>query len=77
MNRIFMLFFCVLLVISIITFLAKRKSMPPKQQGIIFALYGLTIGLLVCLQLQYNQILPFGHLSTYIAPLKNWIERWM
>ncbi|MFP3392839.1 hypothetical protein [Brevibacillus sp. SIMBA_040] len=77
MNRIFMLFFCVMLGISIITFLVKRKSMLPKQQGIIFTLYGLTIGLMVCLQLQYNQILPFGLLTTYIAPLKNWIERWM
>jgi len=77
MNRIFMLLFCLLLVISIITFLVNRKNMPPRQQAIIFTLYGLTIGLMVCLQLQYNQILPFDYLSTYISPLKNWIERWM
>ncbi|KNB72659.1 hypothetical protein [Brevibacillus reuszeri] len=75
MNRIFLLIFCGLLIVSVLMFLRKRKRMPRKQQVIIFILYGCTIAFVVCLQLQYNQILPFGRLSLYVSPLKRWIEQ--
>lgn len=77
MNRIFLLVFYLLIAISVIRFLVKRKTMPAKQQSIIFILYTLTIGLLICLQYQYNEMLPFQHLSTFFSPLKRWVEQLM
>ncbi|MGG1661494.1 hypothetical protein [Brevibacillus sp. NRS-1366] len=77
MNRVFLLVFGLLLGISVIHFLVKRKTMPPKQQSIIFILYTLTIALLVCLQYQYNELLPFRHLASFFSPLKRWIEQMM
>lgn len=77
MNRIFLIVFCLFLAISVITFLFKRKTMPAKQQSIIFVLYALTIVFLICLQYQYNEMLPFQHLSTFFSPLKRWIEQLM
>lgn len=76
MNRLFLIIYCLMLSISLIRFLLKKKSMPAKQQWVMTTLYALTIVFLFALQYQYHQMLPTGHLLNLLTSrVKLWVDQ--
>lgn len=76
MNRLFLLSFCLMLIVSLIEFIIGRNKMEGKQKRVISIFYVLTSVFLIALQFQYNQMLPTGYLLNYLSPqIKMWIDQ--
>ncbi|MBG9945027.1 hypothetical protein ABE237_14730 [Brevibacillus formosus] len=78
MNRIFLVFFVFMLLLSLGEFILKRKSMDGRQQRVIFIFYTLTIICLIALQFQYYQILPTSNIMNIFSPhVKRWVDQFV
>lgn len=76
MNRLFLLFYCAILIVNLISFLRRRKLMPVKQQIVMSVLYGFTIFFFVILQFQQTKLLPIGHFLNILSPrIKMWVDQ--
>ncbi|WJQ79481.1 hypothetical protein [Brevibacillus brevis] len=78
MNRIFLVFFVLMLILSFGEFILKRKGMDGRQQGVIVIFYTLTIVCLIALQFQYYQVLPTSRIMNLFSPyVKRWVEQFI
>ncbi|UED77267.1 hypothetical protein [Brevibacillus sp. DP1.3A] len=78
MNRIFLIFFISMLVLSFGEFIMKRKAMDGRQQRVIAIFYVLTILCLIALQFQYYQVLPTSNLMNFLSPhVKWWVDQFV
>ncbi|GAB1529252.1 MULTISPECIES: hypothetical protein [Brevibacillus] len=78
MNRIFLVFFVLMLILSFGEFILKRKGMDGRQQGVIVIFYTLTIVCLIALQFQYYQVLPTSRIMNMFSPyVKRWVEQFI
>lgn len=78
MNRIFLVFFVFMLLLSIGEFILKRKGMDGRQQRVIVIFYTLTIVFLIALQFQYYQILPTSNIMNMFSPyVKRWVDQFV
>lgn len=78
MNRLFLLIYCSILILNLISFFRRRKLMPVKQQAVMSVLYGFTIFFLVMLQFQQTKLLPIGHFLNILSPrIKTWVDQWL
>ncbi|MBW5467621.1 hypothetical protein GPJ61_07005 [Brevibacillus formosus] len=78
MNRIFLVFYVCMLVLSFGEFILKRKGMDGRQQGVIVIFYSLTIVCLIALQFQYYQVLPTSRIMNMFSPyVKRWVEQFI
>lgn len=76
MNRIFLVFFVLMMLLSLGEFIMKRKGMEAKQKRVIIVFYVLTIVCFVSLQFQYYQVLPTNNLMNMLSPyVKQWVDR--
>lgn len=75
MNRLFLIVYIVVLVISIASFLLKRKRIPGKQKIVMYILYGFTVIFLILLQLQQKRQIPIDdYLNVFSPHIKSWID---
>lgn len=78
MNRIFLIFFISMLLLSFGEFILKRKGMDGRQQRVIAIFYVLTILCLIALQFQYYQVLPTSNLMNFLSPrVKWWVDQFV
>ncbi|MFA4132462.1 MULTISPECIES: hypothetical protein [Brevibacillus] len=78
MNRIFLVFFIFMLILSIGEFILKRKGMDGRQRGVIVIFYTLTIVCLIALQFQYYQMLPTSSIMNIFSPhVKRWLDQFV
>ncbi|TQR36404.1 hypothetical protein [Brevibacillus brevis] len=78
MNRIFLVFFIFMLILSIGEFILKRKGMDGRQRGVIVIFYTLTIVCLIALQFQYYQMLPTSSIMNIFSPhVKRWLVQFV
>ncbi|CAI8790798.1 Group-specific protein [Brevibacillus sp. IT-7CA2] len=78
MNRIFLVFFVFMLLLSFGEFILKRKGMDGRQQRVIVIFYTLTIVFLIALQFQYYQVLPTSNLMNFLSPhVKRWVDQFV
>ncbi|GEC88212.1 MULTISPECIES: hypothetical protein [Brevibacillus] len=78
MNRIFLVFFVFMLILSFGEFILKRKGMDGRQQRVIVIFYTLTIAFLIALQFQYYQLLPTSHIMNILSPyVKRWVDQFV
>ncbi|OUQ88004.1 hypothetical protein B5G50_13470 [Brevibacillus brevis] len=78
MNRIFLVFFIFMLILSIGEFILKRKGMDGRQRGVIVIFYTLTIVCLIALQFQYYQMLPTSSVMNIFSPhVKRWLDQFV
>ncbi|TKI54872.1 hypothetical protein E8L90_05105 [Brevibacillus antibioticus] len=78
MNRIFLVFFVFMLLLSIGEFILKRKGMDGRQQRVIVIFYTLTIIFLFALQFQYYQVLPTSNFMNIFSPhVKRWMDQFV
>lgn len=78
MNRIFLVFFVLMLILSFGEFILKRKGMDGRQQGVIVIFYTLTIVCLIALQFQYYQVFPTSRIMNMFSPyVKRWVEQFI
>ncbi len=78
MNRIFLVFFVFMLLLSIGEFILKRKGIDGRQQRVIVIFYTLTIVCLIALQFQYYQVLPASNIMNIFSPyVKRWVDQFV
>ncbi|MFG0214213.1 hypothetical protein ACFU8X_14000 [Brevibacillus porteri] len=78
MNRVFLIFFIAMLLLSFGEFIMKRKGMDGRQQRVIAIFYVLTILCLIALQFQYYQVLPTSNLMNFLSPhVKWWVDQFV
>lgn len=78
MNRIFLVFFVAMLLLSFGEFILKRKGMEGRQKRVIAIFYTLTIACLIALQFQYYQVLPASHIMNILSPyVKQWVDQFV
>jgi len=74
MNRLFLLFYCVVFIVRLTAFLRGRKRLPGKQQLVMSIMYGLTILFFAMLQFQQAELIPIGRFLNVLAP---WVKMWV
>ncbi|MGK5507401.1 hypothetical protein [Brevibacillus formosus] len=78
MNRVFLVFFVFMLLLSIGEFILKRRGMDGRQQRVIVIFYTLTIVCLIALQFQYYQVLPASNIMNIFSPyVKRWVDQFV
>ncbi|KMZ40341.1 MULTISPECIES: hypothetical protein [Bacillales] len=78
MNRIFLVFFVFMLLLSIGEFILKQQGMDGRQRGVIVIFYTLTIVCLIALQFQYYQMLPTSSIMNIFSPhVKRWLDQFV
>jgi hypothetical protein len=72
MNRVFMVVFGLLLLLSLIKDARRSKELKARGKQLITFLYLLTVALLVCLQYQVTLYLPTNFFVNVISPKVYW-----